>query len=143
MAKRSEADHKKFGLYLVREGKHLQFVGEIAGFNGADALLRAVRDGKAEAGVEYTTIAARNLAVNLVEETTPVRTRLAVKRVSGGAPPRKKGAKKPGRPKKDAAAKKAEAAAPASTPEPQATPAPPAPPAAPAAPAADPNPFSE
>ena len=82
------------------------------------------------------------LAVNLVEETAPVRTRLAVKRVSGGAPPRKKGAKKPGRPKKDAA-KKAEAAAPASTPEPQATPAPPAPPAAPAAPAADPNPFSE
>ncbi len=124
---RSEADHKKFGLYEVLTDKNLKYVGEVHGFNGADAHLRAVREGAAHAGIAYVTLSDRNLGVNIVEETAPATPRLKISNVSGGrAGIVKKTAKKGGRPKGSTKAK---------------APAAPAAPAAPVAPGS--NPFAE
>lgn len=122
---RSEADHKKFGLYEVMDGKNLKYVGEVHGFNGADAHLRAVREGAAQAGVKYVTLSDRNLGVNIVEETAPATPRLKISNVSGGRAGIVKKSKG-GRPKKEKVAEVPEA---------------PAAPAAPVAPGG--NPFAE
>lgn len=105
---RTEADHKHFSLYEVKENGDLKLVGPVSGFSGADAHLRAVRAGTAKTGVAYVTISDRNLGVNIVEESAPATPRLTISNVSGGRAASTK--KAPAASKAKPAAKKAPAA---------------------------------